>query len=292
MPNPNPDYSDLLPPSPTRISLGPVYRIHSFLIYFPAFFLSREAVTVKEKRMLLDIIHSESGSDTSNAAHQLTTTSYPRIRLIPKDSNTPHHSSPRAVLILDDDPARLRRIQKELHAVQFQRWSNLEENWMRRDLFFVRTWKENPVILIFKFKTWDGVGAVPSLVEQRAMIGVIFRTYPVLAHFQGDASSSGPRIAVGKAAAYNGNFFMPYVNYSSPTTLQCTCFLVPVFNVDPRYPDAAALFAQAFAREHSGDTDGVSDGENPFQVILVDFLKDPLHWAYPSGAAWAAAGSG
>ena len=283
--NSTPDYSSLLGPTPS--SVAPGQRFYSILVYFPAFFLSIETVTVKEKQMLLDLVHSASGGNISNAGPQLTTTSYPRIRLIPgcfPSNKTDYSYSPTAVLILDNYAERLRRIQKELHAVQYQRWSNLDKDCTRRDLFFVRAWGESPVVLVFRFNSWDQPHEVPSLKTRRAVIAALFQRYPILAHYQCDPSSAGPRIAVGKAVVYHGYQYPPYSTLADWTKSRTTCILMPLFHLDHRYPDATMDFALDFAAEHSEGVDVPLEGIP--SEIYVDRMRDPELWSSPGGAAW------
>ena len=287
MSKPPPDYSNLLGPTS---SLYTHERVYSLLVYFPTFFLSRKTATWKEKEMLWAIMHPPTQDKVSGAVRQLTTNVYPRIRLIPSRSESDYSRTASAALIMDDNAERLRRIQTRLHAAQHHRWSTLDTNWMRRDLFFVRSWGESPVILIFTFKTWDQLRAAQAIETQRAAIGALFQRYPILASYQCDSSSSGPRIAMGEAALYHGQLYAPYPSSPPGARGHRACVLVPLFNIHPLYPDAAMNFAQDFATEHSGQSENPLIGVSC--EIFVDRMRDPELWSSPGGALWAAADSG
>ena len=294
VPNPSSDYSDLLHGPTLSLAAAPDQplpgleeHLYSILVHFPGFYVSQRIVTVKEKEMLMSIIYN-----TSNATRQLTTSSYPRVRLIPTDSCGYGYGCQTTVLILDENPERLRHIQRRLYAVQNERWSNLDESWGRRDLFFVRAWGERPVILMFKFNTWDAISTAPSLNTQRSVIDSVFERYPILAHYQHDSSPFGPRIAVGKAQLHRGPRVevRSYPGQPAPSFTE-TYILVPLFNVDNhRISHAALRFAQDFAVEHSGGVDGPGLDTIAFQ-ISVDSMDDPSLWFRSGGASWAAAGS-
>jgi len=285
---PPPDYSDLLGPTS---SLYTHERTYSLLVYFPVFSLSQEQATWKEKDMLLAIMRFPTEKKVSGAVRQLTTTVYPRIRLIPSRSNTDYSRDASAALIMDDNPERLRRIQTRLHAAQHHRWSTLDTNWARKDLFFVRSWGESPVVLIFAFKTGDRLGAIHATRLQQTAIDEIFRRYPILASYQCDSSSSGPRIAVGKAALYHGHLRCDY-DFLSRERPQNTYVLIPLFNIHPLYPDAAINFAEDFATEHSGRPDASLFGAGVACNIFVDRMRNPELWSSPGGAQWGAPDSG
>jgi len=272
-PPPVDDYSDLLHgPRPSskdpvaldtwKVQQAKSKPLYSILVYFPILSDQQRNVTGVEKETLSKIVLGPCGA--SGGSKLLTKEAYPRVRLLYQHSTT-HSRGQNVALILDENPERLRGVQRQLIAKQRASWGDLDSPSLIKDVasIFVRSWGERPSILVFNCNVdigWNynnihrvrskisSIRSAPASILARAL----FDLYPILSRFQpdndcgledGNTDSSLYRLPGGGGRVYH----IP----SRPNGYgECLLVFFPLF---PGGSDPEELedLAQDFVLEHS-----------------------------------------
>ena len=283
------NYSDLLHgPRPSsdkldewRLQQAETRPLYSILVYFPILTSRRMWVTTKEREMVARIVLPSTGGDGVSTEPQLLSTEmYPRVRLLDRardyDSATQN-----IVLVLDDNPGRLRAAQMRLLSAQRSYWADGNSSSLMKDeaSIFVRTWEEKPIILVFSYSTSTS-NSTRKIKEIRQdpeiLAGAVFLRYPILARFQpliDCHSKGGDGTKICRLPGGGGRFYYsPPTSYYTSSRAECHTLFVPLFDsaIEGSNEDLED-FCEDFASENSPF---IFDKSLQF-TITCDTLKDP-----------------
>jgi len=202
----------------------------------------------------------------------MTMFAYPRLRLT---------NGGTACIVVDDDLKRLEEIRKDLEEVERELWDKSATGMLDRTFFFVGTWKEGHIALVFSLAhprvRQQGLGDLERWHTPGNLWKDISEVYPILSHYQESGhGQEGVRLLLGARLFYQEQ---PYSNYHEYFTDSLTLF-VPLF-----WSPRALMFANDFVAR-SCSIPLVSNGvKHNFNVQVVKMgplaLKDEGNWDGP-----------
>ena len=256
--------SDLTPFAPKE---KPLY---SFLLHFPIFSAVGATLASVDKALILSLpVMRKWGLKDA-----MIGSAYPRLRLT---------NGGTACIVVDDDLGRLGDIRKDLKEMEKEIWEKGASDTVLRRLFFVGTWNEEHVALVFSlsfafirgalgdFKRWT----TPDVLWKD-----ILKIYPVLSQYQGlgygqEGGFNAPPL-LGAALYYREQTWAQDESYYAHRLTLVVPFL--------GCPNAL-FFAHDFATQHPSIEIGLAGRRCRADVQVVTMgppaLKDDNNWAGP-----------